>query len=224
MEAGERRDEWEVRIMKGRHVLLSVFFLMGLAACESEFLDDFEDGIVNPAYHFIVGDPSSVVEGKVCEDRGCLWTTDNVYLFLPFIPGNPAWVRTPITPGVEIALEVLEVGGPSTVELGIANDVETIEDYFALKVEIGPTWGSTLTCYDETERLPLEGSLYFPMHLSIRVEDSGTISGVLGDGISGIECPLDSSIASETLAAAIVLWAGQEGGSAGVDNFHVKMD
>jgi len=113
---------------------------------------------------------------------------------------------------------------PSAVELGVANDVETIQDYFALKVEIGPGWGSRLSCYDETDSVLLEGSLWFPIHLSIRVDDSGAIFGWLGDGISIIDCPIDSSIGSDTLAPAIVLWAGQEGGSAGVDNFHVKLD
>lgn len=49
-----------------------------------------------------------------------------MYLFLPFIPGNAAWARTPITPGVGIDLEVLEVGVPSTVELGVANDVDSV--------------------------------------------------------------------------------------------------
>jgi hypothetical protein len=121
----------------------------------------------------------SIVKGKVCEDRSCLRTTNNVYLFLPFIPGNAAWARTLITPGVGIDLEV---GVPSTAELGVANDVDSVLDYFALKVEIGPTRGGKLSCYDETESMFLEGSLWFPIHLSIRVDDGGANSGSLDGG------------------------------------------
>jgi hypothetical protein len=102
-----------------------------------------------------------------------------VYLFLPFIPGNAAWARTLITPGVGIDLEV---GVPSTAELGVANDVDSVLDYFALKVEIGPTRGGKLSCYDETESMFLEGSLWFPIHLSIRVDDGGANSGSLDGG------------------------------------------
>jgi hypothetical protein len=180
---------------------------------------------VNPAYLFVVGDSASVVEADVCEgEGGCLRTTDFVYFFLPSLPGNPAWAQSPITPGVGIELDVLEVGSASTVELGVATDPEHIEDYFALKVEIGPGGENKLTCYDEAERVPLGGSLGFPMRFSIRVDRSGAVTGIFDDGISGIDCPLDSTIADGTLAPAVVLWAGQENGHAGVDNFHVKLD
>ena len=69
--------------MKGRHLLASVSLLMVLSACETEFVDDVEIGVVNPVYRFIVGDPSSVVEGRVCEDSDGLWSTNFVYVLRP---------------------------------------------------------------------------------------------------------------------------------------------
>jgi hypothetical protein len=202
-------------------------FLLALGACaQTEFFDDFEDESVNPVYEFVVGDASSVMEGDPCEDWGkCLQRKSNAYFFLPHIPGNPEWVTTPITPGVVIGLDVIGLGAPSTVELGVADNIHNPLDYFALKVQIDPaTWDSKFTCYDERERIPLEGSLYFPLHMSFTVDESGTVYGSIADGISRIQCPLHSLVASDFLAPAIVLWASEEDGLAWVDNFHVTLE
>jgi len=201
--------------------------LLALSACaETEFFDDFEDGSVDPAYQFVVGNASSVMEGAPCEDwEECLQRKSNAYFFLPHIPGNPEWVTTQITPGVVVELDVIKVGVPSTVELGVADRVDNPSDYFALKVEIDPaTSESSFTCYDEGERIPLEGALFFPLHLSFTVDESGTVYGSFADGISEIDCPLHSPISSDSLAPAIVLWASEEDGLAWVDNFHVKLE
>jgi len=202
-------------------------FLLALGACaQTEFFDDFEDGNVNPVYQFVVGNASSVMEGDPCEDWGeCLQRKSNAYFFLPHIPGNPEWVTIHIRPDVVIELDVIQVGVSSTVELGVVDRMDSPLDYFALKVEIDPTTSdSKLTCYDESERIPLEGSLFFPLHMSFTVDGSGTVYGSFADGISEIQCPLHSLVASDSLVPAIVLWASEEDGLAWLDNFHVALE
>ena len=203
-----------------------ILFLTLGACAQTEFLDDFDDGCVDPVYQFVVGDASSVMEGDPCGDWGaCLQRKSNAYFFLPYIPGNPEWVATPVTPGVRVELDVVQLGPPSTVELGIAEELHNPLDYFALKVEIDPATGeSKFTCYDETERIPLEGSLSLPLHMSFRVDGSGTVDGGMVDGTSEILCPLHSPVDSDSLAPAIVLWASEADGLAWVDNFRVTLE
>jgi hypothetical protein len=213
--------------MQGRNLVgAACISLLTLGACaQTEFFDDFEDGSVNPAYQFVVGDALSVLEGDPCENWGeCLQMKSNAYFFLPHITGNPEWVTTQITPGVVIELDVIQVGASSTVELGVADSINNIQDYFALKVEIDPaTSESKFICYDETERISLEGSLFFPLHMSFTVDQSGTAYGSIADGISEIECPLHTAVSCDTLAPAIVMWSFEEDGLAWVDNFHVEL-
>lgn len=200
--------------------------LLAVGACaQTEFFDDFEDGSVNPAYQFVVGDALSVLEGDPCENwGGCLQMKSNAYFFLPHIAGSPEWVTTQITPGVLIELDVIQVGALSTVELGVADSIDNPRDYFALKVGFDPANSeSRFICYDETERVPLEGSLLFPLHMSFTVDPSGTAYGSIADGVSEIECPLHSAVSSDTLAPAIVLWSFEEDGLAWVDNFCVTL-
>jgi hypothetical protein len=110
------------------------------------------------------------------------------------------------------------------VELGVVDSMENPQDFFALHLEIDPaTHWSTFTCYDENERVPLEGSLFFPVNLSFLVDETGVVNGSFADGISEIECPLHSVVSSEAFAPAIVMWSFEEDGLAWVDNFHVEL-
>lgn len=202
-----------------------MFLVMFSACAQTELFDDFQDGVVDPVYQFAVGDASSMVEGGPCEDWGeCLQRKSNAYFLLPHIPGKPEWVSTPITPGVIVELDVLQVGVQSTVELGVVDSIENPQEFFALKVEIDPRTGdSKFMCYDETERIPVDGSLFFPMHLSFTVDETGAVHGSFADGISEIECPLHFTISGNTLAPAVVLWSYEEDGVAWVDNFRVEL-
>ena len=214
--------------MQGRKLIgaLCISFLTLGACAQTEFIDDFEDGSVDPVYRFLVGDASSVIEGDPCENWGkCLQWKSNAYFFLPHIAGRPEWVTTQITPGVVIELDVMQVGALSTVELGVADSIDNLQDYFALKVGFNPTNPeSKFICYDETERISLEGSLFFPLHMSFTVDQSGTVYGSFADGISEIECPLHTAVSSDTLAPAIIMWSFEEDGFAWVDNFRVTLE
>lgn len=215
-------------MIKGKLLpIVTCMFLVTLSACvNTEFFDDFEDGIVDPVYRFAVGDASSLVEGAPCEDFGnCLQRVSNAYFFLPDIPARRGCVSTPITPGVVIELDVLNVGVDATVELGVVDNIENIQDYFALKVDIDPsTQASQFTCYDEQERVPLEGSLSFPVNLSFLVDETGAVYGTFADEVSEIECPIHTPVESDTLAPAVVMWSLGEDDLAWVDNFHVVLE
>jgi len=96
--------------------------------------------------------------------------------------------------------------------------------FIILKVEIdSATSDSKFTCHDERERSFLEGSLFFPLHMSFTVDPSGTAYGGVADGISEIECPIHTTASSDTLAPAIVMWSFEEDGLAWVGNFHVEL-
>jgi hypothetical protein len=212
-----------------RLMLLSVAFvaLVAFYGCtQDEFYDDFEDDALNPVYHFVVGDPSSVMLGPCNEGGGCLFYEENAYFFLPYIPEEPPFVRTHITPGVSLDLDVWGVFDDSILELGIANDMEDVSDYFSLKLEGEESPGRvSFTCYDEADSFSVEGiTLFSPYRLSIHADEDGRITGSYSGGFATYECPLSSAISSDTLYPAIVMWSPLGEGSIEVDNFHVSLD
>jgi hypothetical protein len=114
----------------------------------------------------------------------------------------------------------------SILELGIANDMDNVSDYFALKLQGEEIPGQvTFSCYDERDSFSIEGiTPISPSYLSLHVNEDGSVSGIYADEFTTYECPLASSISSDTVYPAIILWSPLRAGYIEIDNLQVRLD
>jgi len=195
--------------------LMIPFVLLSLAGCpQTEFYDDFEDGVLHPAYRLFPEDPSGV-----SEHDGIL-EGSSAMIALESIPGDPfPLAPTEITAGVDLSLDIVDHSPNAIVLLTLLDNALDPQDLYSIGLFL-----SIPMCMDEEETGTPEGVyLSTPITVSIQCDEDGTVTGYFSDESGTYACPLVSSIADVPLDASMSMTGRLYPGYAAVDNFSVSL-
>ncbi len=191
-----------------------ILFLLTAGCAQTEFTDDFEDGILHPAYRFSIGSAS-----LVSEEEGVLSAEGDVELGLDAIPGKPYPVApTTIRCPAELGLAVIDASPNEILLLSLVGSAGVPEDFFSVGF-----FASVPVCADEEEMVSLEG-ISMPATLSIACGEDATVTGSLEDGSGTHPCPLVSTLEDVPLSARIHMTGKLVAGYGTVDDFLVRRE
>ena len=193
---------------------VTVLAFLAMGCTETAFIDDFSDGVLDPAYEFVVGDASLVEEAN-----GVLQGTYDVDLMIDAIPDED-YGEIEITPGVELSLDAILYASSEVISLYLADDAFDPQDFFSVMI-----YAELPVCSTGAGTAFLAGTpLTPPVEMSITSDYLGNVTGTLTDAYDTFYCPFSANLESFTLDAGFSMLGGYQPGFAVVDNFEVELE